>query len=109
MLAMLAPKRALRVAPGGSAPLSPCVARRGIAECQAGTGKQARQPNRKADWRAMPPRSSLSLGMERHRGDWPPVPRPPASAPVVVVARADRGRGGRGEAHDRRRHDARRE
>jgi len=36
-LAMLAPKKALRVAPGGR-PL----------ELQAGTGKQALQPNRKA-------------------------------------------------------------
>ena len=54
VLAMLAPKRALRVAPGGSALLGPLFAAqappfRSMALLhQAGTGKQARQPNWKA-------------------------------------------------------------
>lgn len=49
ILAMLAPKKALRVAPGGSAPPLPGAINmeQGI---QAGTGKQASQPNWKAGW-----------------------------------------------------------
>ena len=49
VLAMLAPKAALRVAPGGSAPPIPSAARRVAAVLRAGTGKQAPQPNWKAD------------------------------------------------------------
>ncbi len=47
-LAMLAPEAALRVAPGGSAPSPPLHSAPWPENFQAGTGKQARQPNLKA-------------------------------------------------------------
>ena len=46
ILAMLAPKRALRVAPGGSAPLFPSAPRHG-AGCSGRDGKTALRPNQK--------------------------------------------------------------
>ena len=52
-LAMLAPALAPRVAPGGSAPLFPFVARHGL-DASGRDGKAGGQPNRKA-WVASPP------------------------------------------------------
>ena len=48
ILAMLARKSALRVAPGGSAPPKSPPLRAVAGQRQVGTGKQARRSNRKA-------------------------------------------------------------
>jgi hypothetical protein len=56
ILAMLALKAALRVAPGGSAPLFPSAPHHGRVHGQAGTGKQAHQPNKKARFYGAPKR-----------------------------------------------------
>ena len=48
ILTMLTPKRALRVAPGGSAPLFPLRCAPRLRRRQVGTGKQACRSNRKA-------------------------------------------------------------
>jgi hypothetical protein len=49
VLAMLAPKWRLRVAPGGSAPPIPSAARRVAAVLRPGRESRAPQPNWKAD------------------------------------------------------------
>ena len=80
VLAMLAPKRALRVAAGGCAPLLPCVARRG--RCDVRPGRESRRVSRtgrRIGERCRHDRR-VTLGIERHRGDRRPVPGAPAPA-----------------------------
>ena len=60
ILAMLARKIALRVAPGGSAPPIPCVARRGSGSARSGR-ESCRLSNRKAGF-ALPPRLTSGSG-----------------------------------------------
>ena len=51
VLAMLAPKAALRVAPGGSAPLFPSAPRRGLGIARSGRESRHADRTRKQGWR----------------------------------------------------------
>jgi len=86
ILAMLVRQGALRVAPSGSAPPIPCVARRGLGAARSGRESRLADRTGKLDLRGGRPNDGLSFRIEGDGADRCPVAGRPTPALRVALS-----------------------